>query len=66
MLIVTYRVKHLPDLEKTEYNAKYGDDPASRLFNCSTFQHVQLWSPDLYSLGKVEQLNLEMLKMLKS
>ena len=31
MLIVTYRVKHLPDLEKTEYNAKYGDDPASRL-----------------------------------
>ena len=31
MLILTYRVKHLPDLEKTEYHAKYGDDPAYRL-----------------------------------
>jgi len=31
MLILTYRVNHLPDLEKTEYHAKYGDDPAYRL-----------------------------------
>ena len=28
---LAYRVKYLPDLEKTEYHARYGDDPASRL-----------------------------------
>ncbi|NES18536.1 MAG: hypothetical protein F6K41_06310 [Symploca sp. SIO3E6] len=32
MSILTYRVTHLPDLEKTEYHVQYGDDPASRLF----------------------------------
>ena len=32
MSILTYRVTQLPDLEKTEYHAQYGDDPASRLF----------------------------------
>ncbi|NEP60992.1 MAG: DEAD/DEAH box helicase family protein, partial [Symploca sp. SIO2G7] len=32
MSILTYRVTHLPDLEKTEYHVRYGDDPASRLF----------------------------------
>ncbi|AFZ10115.1 hypothetical protein Osc7112_5916 [Oscillatoria nigro-viridis PCC 7112] len=31
MSVLVYRVKHLPDLEKTEYHARYGDDPASRL-----------------------------------
>lgn len=31
MSTLVYRVTHLPDLEKTEYHARYGDDPASRL-----------------------------------
>jgi hypothetical protein len=31
MSTLVYRVKYLPDLEKTEYHARYGDDPASRL-----------------------------------
>ncbi|MEG3956281.1 helicase HerA domain-containing protein [Microcoleus sp. herbarium2] len=31
MSTLVYRIKHLPDLEKTEYHARYGDDPASRL-----------------------------------
>lgn len=31
MSTLVYRMKHLPDLEKTEYHARYGDDPASRL-----------------------------------
>ncbi|MEM8829171.1 MAG: DUF87 domain-containing protein, partial [Cyanobacteria bacterium P01_G01_bin.19] len=32
MSALIYQVTHLPDLEKTEYHAKYGDDPASQLF----------------------------------
>ncbi|MBD1892958.1 DUF87 domain-containing protein [Coleofasciculus sp. FACHB-SPT9] len=32
MASLIYRVTHLPDLEKTEYHARYGADPASRLF----------------------------------
>ncbi|NMF65407.1 hypothetical protein DP113_01295 [Brasilonema octagenarum UFV-E1] len=32
MQTLTYQINHLPDLEKTEYHARYGDDPASRLF----------------------------------
>lgn len=31
MSILVYQLTHLPDLEKTEYHARYGDDPASRL-----------------------------------
>jgi hypothetical protein len=32
MQVFTYQVSHLPDLERTEYHARYGDDPASQLF----------------------------------
>lgn len=32
MSTLAYQVTYLPDLEKTEYHARYGDDPASRLF----------------------------------
>lgn len=28
---LVYRVTHLPDLDKNEYHARYGEDPASRL-----------------------------------
>lgn len=32
MSALIYQVTHLPDLEKTEHRAKYGDDPASQLY----------------------------------
>ncbi|MBW4495105.1 MAG: hypothetical protein KME26_18865 [Oscillatoria princeps RMCB-10] len=41
MSSLVYRVTHLPDLEKTEYRARYGDDPASRLSEMQTnFLHA--------------------------
>lgn len=36
MSVLAYQVTHLPDLDKTEYHARYGDDPASRLAEMQT------------------------------
>lgn len=36
MSVLAYQVTHLPDLEKTEYHARYGDEPASRLSEMQT------------------------------
>lgn len=45
MSTLAYRLTHLPDLEKTEYHARYGDDPASRL--------SQMQSNFLYTLHNI-------------
>jgi hypothetical protein len=41
MRILTYQVSHLPDLDRTEYHARYGDDPSSKLFDMQdSFLHT--------------------------
>jgi hypothetical protein len=41
MQIFTYQVSYLPDLEMTEYHARYGDSPASKLFEMQdSFLHT--------------------------
>jgi hypothetical protein len=41
MKVFTYQVSHLPDLDRTEYHARYGDDPSSKLFDMQdSFLHT--------------------------
>jgi Helicase HerA, central domain len=41
MQVFTYQVSHLPDLDRTEYHARYGDDPSSKLYDMQdSFLHT--------------------------